>query len=128
MELLYSGMHAPALCAGGARRRVCHCEKTEVSSALLAHACTRAGVAGRRATTREISTLAPPPHPHPPSLAPLQSQTYHVEPLPDMEADFGTRISDIGVVGILKVCWVHGRVRVGAWACGCAGMDAGMDG
>ncbi|KAG1664647.1 hypothetical protein FOA52_011784 [Chlamydomonas sp. UWO 241] len=30
------------------------------------------------------------------------SQAYHVEPLPDMEADFGDRISDIGVVGILK--------------------------
>uniref|UniRef100_A0A7R9YWX4 RING-type E3 ubiquitin transferase n=1 Tax=Chlamydomonas euryale TaxID=1486919 RepID=A0A7R9YWX4_9CHLO len=31
------------------------------------------------------------------------SSAFHVEPLPDMDADFGPGISDIGVVGLLKL-------------------------
>ncbi len=37
------------------------------------------------------------------SYAIVQSGSYHVEPLPDLDADFGPQLTDVGVVGVLKV-------------------------
>ncbi len=34
-----------------------------------------------------------------------KSGSYHVEPLPDLDADFGPQLTDLGIVGVLKVSW-----------------------